>query len=90
MAVVSPWTTTRRSDANPLRGGLHGLRRPDLFPVIVECSQPDYDDGQHYDLAREEAGAAGYDEPMVVFDENDGPAFLFGHFPWSQAPVVVG
>lgn len=50
---------------------------PDFFPCVVECSQEEYDEGNHYDSAREMALDANYGGKMVVYDENDGPEWLF-------------
>lgn len=43
---------------------------PDFYACIVP-------NGQHYIEARSMAEAAGFDGPMVVFDEDDGPSWLF-------------
>jgi hypothetical protein len=59
----------------------------DFFFCKVECSQNQYDVGDHYDIAEDAARDEGYDGPMVVFDENDGPDFLFDHFVWESATV---
>jgi hypothetical protein len=63
---------------------------PDVYPVIVTCNQEGYDDGQHYDAAVEAASEAGYDATgsTLVYDENDGPAWLFNHFDWEKARRV--
>lgn len=52
---------------------------PALFPCTVEVSGPAYDNGDHYDAATAAAEEAGYEcgQGTLVFDENDGPAFLF-------------
>jgi len=61
---------------------------PDLFFVKVACSQEEYDYGDHYEKAEDEATQQGYSGSMVVFDENDGPSGLFGLFVWDSAGVV--
>ena len=58
---------------------------PDFFICRIECYAYQYKNGEHYDEAKEAAADAGYDGPMVVFDEHDGPAFLFEHFNWGAA-----
>jgi hypothetical protein len=55
---------------------------PTLYPCVVRITKDGYDGGDHYDLAREEADDAGYEvgPGTLVYDEDDGPAFLFRHF----------
>jgi len=60
----------------------------DFYFCKVECSQDEYDVGKHYEIAEEQAADEGYEGPMVVFDENDGPNFLFDHFVWESATTV--
>lgn len=50
---------------------------PDFYGCVVEVSQEQYDEGAHYDAARFLATEEDYEGPMVVYDEKDGPAFLF-------------
>lgn len=52
---------------------------PDFFAVTLSCSPHQYHNGEHYDLAKEKAEAHDYEGPFVVFDENDGPEFLFSN-----------
>ena len=61
---------------------------PDFYFVKVECSQVQYDNGEHYELATYVARQQGYEAPMVVYDEKDGPQFLFEHFIWESANTV--
>lgn len=61
---------------------------PDLYFVKVSCSEAEYSNGEHYEKAEAGAYQNGYDGPMVVFDENDGPGALFGLFEWETASVV--
>ena len=42
---------------------------PELVSTIVECTESEYDLGMHYDFAIENAEEAGYEHPMVCFDE---------------------
>lgn len=44
---------------------------PELFETTVNLPVDDYNDGQHYDLAKARAKAAGFDTPMTAFDEFD-------------------
>lgn len=61
---------------------------PDFYFCKVECEQAEYDIGEHYELAEAAAAAEGYARPMVVFDEHDGPEWLFLNFDWSKAATV--
>ena len=61
---------------------------PDLYFVRVSCSEGEYDNGEHYERAEDAAYEKGYSAPMVVFDENDGPGFLFERFVWESASLV--
>jgi hypothetical protein len=62
---------------------------PDFGFVIVACDQEEYDEGLHYDAAKAWAGENDYEGPFVVFDENDGPDFLFEHFVWESASTIT-
>lgn len=46
---------------------------PEFYPCTVSCTKAEYNDGEHYDLAKEKAEAEGYKAAWVC-DEND-PAF---------------
>ena len=61
---------------------------PDFFFCRVECSEQDYEVGEHYDIAEGFAREEGYCGLMVVFDENDGPDWLFDHFVWESSSVA--
>jgi len=50
---------------------------PDFFATTVEVDQDGYDEGEHYELAKEEAEEEGFEDVGIVYDENDGPDFLF-------------
>lgn len=65
--------------------GEHGV-----FPVIVTCSQDQYEEGKHYDAAEDEAAARGY-EPRLVFDENDpGFCYFLNSIDWHAVETIVG
>ena len=61
---------------------------PDFYPVEVTCTKDQYDNGDHYDSAIEAAQEADYEGKMVVFDEKDGPKWLFQQFDWEKADKV--
>lgn len=60
----------------------------DLFFVKVRCSESDYDEGSHYEAAKEYAEEEGY-EPEIAFDEND-PAgrTMLPLFDWNTATII--
>lgn len=62
---------------------------PDFFFCKVRCAQDDYDNGLHYEIAEDAAGNDGYERPMVAYDENDGPDWLFDRFVWASASIVT-
>jgi hypothetical protein len=61
---------------------------PDLFFCKVICSKEQYEEGDHYDAAKDQAKLEGYESEMVAFDENDPPKSLFELFVWNSAEVV--
>jgi len=60
-----------------------GCNGPMFTACIVECTQAQYEDGQHYEAVESQHEGEGFDGPFVHFDENDGPAWLFEQFDWS-------
>lgn len=56
---------------------------PDLFPAIVDCTQEQYDNGEHYEAVESSASEAGYEEPYLCFDENDKKN-LIALFDWEN------
>lgn len=50
---------------------------PTFYPVEAEATAAEYEDGDHYERAAAAATAAGYESVGLVYDENDGPAWLF-------------
>lgn len=62
-----------------------GFNGPDLYFCKVECTEEQYDNGDHYDVAKSAANENGYEGSMVAFDENDDPKALFGLFEWETA-----
>lgn len=59
---------------------------PTFFFCNVSCSQSEYEEGEHYEVAKNVAMTEGYQTPMVAFDENDkaGKAML-DKFQWDTA-----
>jgi hypothetical protein len=57
----------------------------DFYFCKVVCKQENYDVGDHYEKAEDMASEDGYEGPYVVFDENDGPNWLFDRFVWKSA-----
>jgi hypothetical protein len=52
---------------------------PSLFVCTVAVSQEQYAASEHYDLAAEKAEQEGYEDAGLVYDEDDGPRFLFAY-----------
>lgn len=57
---------------------------PDFTFCVVKHRQEQYDEGDHYDAAINQACENGYEGDMVCYDQNDGPAWLFEHFEWTS------
>jgi len=47
---------------------------PEFHSCSPECTQKQVDEGQHYDLAKENASFNGFVEPMIAFDATDPAA----------------
>lgn len=68
---------------------------PELVPVVVECTQAEYDEGDHYDAARDHVTENGYEGDFVVFDENDKALIvgteinLFDLVLWDNADTTA-
>lgn len=61
---------------------------PDFFFCKVNCLPADYNEGRHYELAKEAAKENGYETPMVAFDELDPPGRdFFNLFQWDSASL---
>lgn len=50
---------------------------PAIFRCTVEVDQEQYALGRHYELAVDKAIDSGYSDCCIVYDENDGPDYLF-------------
>jgi hypothetical protein len=61
----------------------------DFYFAIIQCSQEQYDNGQHYSAMCDAAEKEGY-EFYLAYDENEpaGKALL-PLFHWETATVVV-
>lgn len=51
--------------------------RPDFFTTTILCRRAQFANGDHYESARSQAAEDGFEGEMVVFDERDGPSWLF-------------
>jgi hypothetical protein len=68
----------------------HPSGHPGFCPVNVQCTELQYEQGEHYEAAKENAQESGYEGPdYVAFDEKDGPAWLFANVDWSEAQTVT-
>ena len=68
--------------------GIMERGQPGLHLCKVQCDDDQYAEGEHYVAAREQAEEEGFGGEMVVFDEKDGPEFLFDHFDWAAVTTV--
>jgi hypothetical protein len=59
----------------------------DLFFFVMKIAEEHYNNGDHYDAAKDHAEANGYEAPMVVFDDSM-PTALENIFVWESASVV--
>jgi hypothetical protein len=57
---------------------------PTFFPVKVNLHEDRYALGDHYEAAGAACEELDYEEVGLVYDENDGPAWLFEHFDWNK------
>ena len=61
---------------------------PTFVLRTVTVTNAQYDDGQHYDLAKHMATREGYEAPMVAFDEFDTAAHQCEHLGrWFKQPA---
>ena len=51
--------------------------KPTFYACVVDATPSKYAHGEHYVVARGMAEDDGYGSEMVVYDEKDGPAWLF-------------
>ncbi|GIK74394.1 MAG: hypothetical protein BroJett021_33820 [Chloroflexota bacterium] len=69
---------------------------PEIYTCTVVVSRREFDAGEHYDMAKEDARKHGYNEPMMAFCESDPAARLlvkdakFFHGEATQLPVSPG
>lgn len=61
---------------------------PDFYFCTVACTDEQYDAGEHCDVAEHAAREEGYEGPFVVYDEHDGPDWLFNYFVWASATAL--
>jgi len=61
--------------------------QPDFWFVVVQATQEQYDNGEHYSAAKAHACENDF-EAAIVYDENDPPEPLFDMFTWESASVV--
>lgn len=70
--------------------GIEGHNGPDLMFVKINCSQEQYENGEHYETARQHTEKQSDNKVYWICDENDpcGPA-LIKLFEWGTASVVT-
>lgn len=74
-----------------LVAGTNAGGEPDFFACVVTAAQSDFDDGTHYEMAKELAEDEGYEGPFVCFDENNqrGMSLPFSEMT-EAAPLETG
>jgi hypothetical protein len=67
---------------------LNSNGEPDLYFIVIECTDEQYNDGDHYDAAKAQCEEDGY-ESYLAYDENDsaGNAML-PLFTWESATIL--
>lgn len=50
---------------------------PDFFPFVADVSPVEFEEGLHYQQWQDAARDNGYEAPFTVYDEDDGPRWLF-------------
>ena len=61
---------------------------PDLYFIVIECSEDQYDNGDHYDAAKGQCEEDGY-EPYLAYDENDAAGnSMLPLFIWESATIL--
>lgn len=66
----------------------NGQGEPEMLCCVVLCTRDERDNGEHYDAARNYASERDYECDGIVYDEGDGPDWLFEHFDWDTAARV--
>lgn len=51
---------------------------PEFHTCSPEVTRSQYDEGAHYDMAKENAADNGFEEPMIAFDKTDAAARQLG------------
>jgi len=60
---------------------------PDFYFVKVECSQKQYDEGFHYEVAKAKANMEGY-RAYLAYDQNDTAGKMLSPlFAWITADL---
>lgn len=69
--------------------GVNASGEPDFYFVKVECTEEEYDNGEHYACAKQAANDAGY-KPYLAYDEQDaGGRAMMDLFEWDTASVYA-
>ncbi len=62
---------------------LNSNGEPDIFFCKIRCSKEQYDQGEHYERAKEAAQENCY-EPLLACDENDPAGKVIELFEWKS------
>jgi len=70
-------------------GGTNANGSADFTFVIVNCTEEEYDLGEHYDAATNWAlHDQTFEYPVLVWDEREAPAWLLERFVWESATTI--
>lgn len=98
-AIAAPYAAERRKSVSQRRrikcivaaymGS--GTFQPDLFPIIVDCDDREFEFQDHHIAATYAAEGAGFEtNTMIVFDETDKAGQAMAQlFDWDSVPVVT-
>ena len=60
----------------------------DFAFVKTYLTEEEYIRGDHYEIVTKWCKEQGYEDPMVVFDYNELPAWLGKVFVWKSASII--
>lgn len=82
-------STKKKKEYKCIVGCTNSNGECELFPVIVTCSEHDYENGMHYKAAEEQAEEERYDTKNFTFDAQD-PAFeMIKDIDWDDVAQVT-
>jgi hypothetical protein len=72
-----------------LVAGTNASGSPDFFPVVIECTIDEYNNGDHYETAKALAESEGYTPKLVIDERDDGFEIVdITSVDWSTASLI--